>query len=164
MTLSPGEVLPYLRARFQKLSRYVSVPIDEEVHLYADQDEANLVPAEIIEALEHALTPVVQAWERYVPAFYGGSALIVRAEVRNTMVGVIDDDPHLGWGTLIGGGLKLEHIACDHFDILRPEFADRLAAILGAYLLDGVGPPAIHAAADVASGARRRDLPLSVGD
>ena len=77
---------------------------------------------------------MLQAWERYVPRFYDGPVLIVRAEIRNVMIGVIDDDPFLGWGPFIGGGVQLERIACSHYDILRPEFSDQLTAILQRYL------------------------------
>ncbi len=134
LSLGRGSTMSYLGARFGKLSRYVMTPEEEKLKLYADQDEAQLVPAHIIEELEKSLTPVLQAWERYVPRFYDGPVLIVRAEVRNMMIGVIDDDPFLGWGPFIGGGVQLERIDCSHFDILRPEFSGELTAILQKYL------------------------------
>jgi thioesterase domain-containing protein len=134
VSLGPGKTLPYLWTRFGKLSRYINGPIEEELNLYRDQDEGQLVPRDVLDALEKSLAPVLKAWERYVPQFYAGAALVVRADVRLGMVGVVDEDPALGWGPIIGGGLKLERLDCNHFQLLRPEFARRLAALLNRYL------------------------------
>ncbi len=134
VSLGPGKTLPYLWTRFGKLSRYINGPIEEELNLYRDQDGGDLLPREMLDALERSLAPVLRAWEQYVPQFYGGAALVVRADVRLGMVGVVDDDPALGWGPIIGGGLKLERLDCNHFQLLRPEFASRLAALLQRYL------------------------------
>ncbi len=126
--------LRYLRTRFGNAFRLLRRPRETELSLYSDQDESSMVPAEMIEALERQLKPVLEAWERYVPQFYPGSVLIIRAEVRLQMIGVIDDDPQLGWGALIGGGVQLEPIACDHFSILHAANARRLASILTPHL------------------------------
>ena len=141
LLLRPVEGVRYLGSRFGKLSRYVGTPDEEAPSLYADQEEAQLVPEHVIASLETALTPVLRAWERYEPEFYAGAALIVRADIRRPMIGVIDDDPHLGWGPIIGGGVLLERIACSHFDILRPEFSAELATILARHLASADGTP-----------------------
>jgi len=134
LALQPRVGLRYLATRVGKLSRFVRTP-HAELELYADQDEAHMVPPEVIEEMEQALTPVLRAWERYVPRFYGGRMLLVRAEVRQAMVGVIDDDPLLGWGPVAGGGVDMLPIACDHFEILHAVNAPPLAALLAPYLL-----------------------------
>ena len=129
----------YLRKRFGNASRMMRRVQAEDLHLYADQKEAEMVPAHVIEALERAVKPVIRAWERYVPTFYPGSALVIRADIRHVMIGVSDVDPLLGWGPLVGGGVFRERIAADHFTILHATNAERLAAILTRYL--GSGAP-----------------------
>lgn len=137
-TLPTRNAIAYLATRVGKLGRFFGVR-EDDVHLYADQEEASMVPAHIIDGLERALAPVLTAWDAYVPRFYGGPVLLVRADVRRRMIGVIDDDPLLGWGPVVGGLLGVERIACSHFDILRPEFAASLAAILTPWFLSEGG-------------------------
>ena len=48
--------------------------------------------------------------------------------------GAIDADPQLGWGRWAQGGVQLEHIACWHSDVLRPEQATALAAVLQKHM------------------------------
>jgi thioesterase domain-containing protein len=46
----------------------------------------------------------------------------------------MDDDPHLGWGTLVGDRIQLAHIDCDHMKMLEPENLPALAKLLRAWL------------------------------
>jgi thioesterase domain-containing protein len=126
----PDGALRYLAGRIKRLTRYVLPAKPTEVDLFTNEAEADLIPVDVIDGLEAVLTPVVEAWERYVPRFYGGPVVVVRAGIRMNLVGIVDDDPCLGWGTVLGGTLRLEHMACNHFDLVRPEYAEALAEIL----------------------------------
>jgi amino acid adenylation domain-containing protein len=148
-SLGPRATLNYLRRRIANLSRYFVREQEPDLKLYADQEESQLVPAHVIAALEEALTPVLRAWDEYVPGFYPGGVVLLRAEQRTVMIGVIDDDPLLGWGRVIGGGIHLHQIACNHQDVLHPDNAVQLSAILRPYLLsagvsDGVAEARVN--------------------
>lgn len=129
----------YLMRRIGNMSRFVTGPAATELNLYADQEESRMVPAHVIEALERSLGPVLAAWERYVPRFYGGRVLLVRADIRRAMIGVVDVDPLLGWGPVIGGGIRTATMPCDHFAMLHSVNAERLAAILVPELIGTAG-------------------------
>jgi amino acid adenylation domain-containing protein len=133
-SLGPAGMLRYVRERVGKLGRYLGRAEKQDLNLYADQAEVEMVPQHVIAAVEEALAPVLKAWEAYVPRFYGGEVLVIRASVRPFMIGVVDDDPLLGWGPIVGG-LRQEEIVGDHLSIVNPRDADRLANVLRPYLL-----------------------------
>jgi amino acid adenylation domain-containing protein len=145
--------LQYLRKRLGNASRLMRRVQTEDLHLYADQKEAEMVPAHVLKALERAVKPVIRAWERYVPKTYAGSALVIRADIRFEMIGVNDSDPMLGWEPLVLGGVVTEPIAADHFTILHATNAERLAGILTRYLGAGMrmAPPRAAATQSVTS-------------
>ena len=147
--LSSMEGLRYLRARLGNATRHMLRARNTALDLYADQEETHMVPAHVIDALERALKPVIDAWEQYVPQFYPGSALVIRADVRRMMVGVIDADPLLGWGPVVGGGVRSEAIVGDHFTILHATHAERLAAILTRYLVASVESAGVESSAEL---------------
>lgn len=130
----------YLGERVRRTVRAIVHPTPDPVKLYADQDGVQHVPSQVLEALEHALTPVLRAWEDYSARFYGGPVVLIRASVRFNNIGIVDDDPYLGWGQLVGGTLRLEEMPCNHFEMVRPEFATRLAAILSRHLACFIRP------------------------
>ena len=142
LSLGAMDGLRYLCARLGNATHQMLHARNTELVLYADQEEAHMVPAHVIDALEHALKPVIDAWEQYVPQYYPGSALVIRADVRRTMIGVIDADLHLGWGPVVGGGVRSEAIVGDHFTILHATHAERLAEILTRHMLPVVGAEA----------------------
>ncbi len=158
LELGAADGLRYLRTRFGNAFRLLRRPRETELRLYSDQDESSMVPAEMIDALERQLKPVLDAWERYVPQFYPGSVLIIRAEARLQMIGVIDDDPLLGWGSLIGGGVQMEPIACDHFSILHAANARQLASILTPHLDPSPMPRIAGEAAEQVAVVARREI------
>ena len=59
---------------------------------------------------------------------------LVGALLRPSHLGVIDDDPELGWGPLVGGGARLEGLACGHLQMLNPKYAAELAAVQAKHL------------------------------
>jgi thioesterase domain-containing protein len=87
----------------------------------------------VIAGMERAIAPVIAAWERYQPAPYHERVTLLRAEVRQVMIGVTDTDPKLGWGPLLPA-LHVETVACGHFDLLRAAQAPRLAQLIATQL------------------------------
>ena len=85
--------------------------------------------------MERAIAPLVHAWERYRPALYPGRVTLVRAEIRQLMVGVSDTDPRLGWGPVLPT-LRVTSMACTHFDMLRAPNARRLAEVIRVCLAE----------------------------
>lgn len=85
-------------------------------------------------AIEARAQVLYDAWLAYTPRAYPGSITIARATVRPPRLGVMDDDPHLGWGALVGDRIRLAHIDCDHMEILEPQNLPALAALLRGWL------------------------------
>lgn len=128
LALRPADAWRYLAERVWRLRKYV---VRIRPKLFGGSAEALMTPAQ---AMQQSADAVARAWARYVPTFYPGAALLVRAEVRPSHLGVIDDDPELGWGPLVGGGVRLEGLACGHLQMLNPENAAALAAVLAKHL------------------------------
>jgi thioesterase domain-containing protein/acyl carrier protein len=124
----------YLLGRVRRMSRYVVGAPPPELNLYANEADVATVPKHVIDALEATLQPVLQAWERYEPRFYQGDAVLIYATRRRTMIGVVDDDPRLGWGPFIGGSFRVELLDCAHNQMLDAENTADLARILRRYL------------------------------
>lgn len=128
LALGPAQAARYLGERVSRLRKYV-MPKHEQI--FAGTAEASTSPAI---AMQRSANAVGRAWERYVPSPYAGSVLLIRAEVRASYPGLIDDDPEMGWGSLVGGGVRLESMHCAHLKILKPEHAATLASILVQHL------------------------------
>ena len=128
LALGPAQAARYLGERVSRLRKYV-MPKHEQI--FAGTAEASTSPAI---AMQRSANAVGRAWERYVPSPYAGSVLLIRAEVRASYPGLIDDDPEMGWGSLVGGGVRLESMHCAHLQILKPEHAATLASILVQHL------------------------------
>jgi amino acid adenylation domain-containing protein len=135
LTLSPARAASYVGTRLRRAVRRV-LPLPPPL-LYHDQPDIELVPTHMIEALEHALRPVLQAWERYRPQPYDGRTLIVRADIRPVMIGVNDDDPRLGWSPVLRGEVLLDRLPSDHFAMFHAENVSRFVTMLERYLLEG---------------------------
>jgi thioesterase domain-containing protein len=74
------------------------------------------------------------AWLAYTARPYPGALSIVRATVRAPRLGVTDDDPYLGWSRLVGSGIRVADIQCDHMRMLEPENLPALATLLRGWL------------------------------
>ena len=129
-SLGPRAMGAYLGMRLGNVARALVGAGRAERALYLDADPDGELPEAAIDAVEAALAPVVEAWLRYEPRPYAGPVLLVRAAIRRDLVGVVDADPLLGWGPMLCGPVRVAEMACDHFGILRPAQAARLAAIL----------------------------------
>lgn len=135
--MGPAAMLEYLALRAGNVARGLVGAGRAERALFGEATAADEVPTDAIAGVERALAPVVNAWLRYTPRPYAGPVLLVRAAIRRAMVGVVDTDPMLGWGPLLCGPVRVEPMACDHWAMLRPEHAPRLAA-----LITSAAPPA----------------------
>lgn len=124
----PPDAWRYLSRRVWNLRKYV---VDVRPKLFDGQAVAALSAAR---AMQESADAVERAWARYVPAHYPGGVLLVRAAVRPSYPGVVDDDPEMGWGPLVGGGIRLESLPCGHIQMLDRANARALAQVLEPHL------------------------------
>lgn len=134
MSLGPRSALRYVSERTSQLSRKVRGTPPPPHTLFDKEEDLALIPPNVIERMERALVPLITAWEAYVPGRYDGPVTLVRADIRQQMIGVLDVDPLLGWGGVLTN-LTTTRMACGHFDLLRAPQAPRLAEILKAVLI-----------------------------
>ncbi len=127
--LGPRGLVSYVRQRWPRVLVRLKLRSEEPHRLFVKEEGLDLVPREVVETMERAVRPVIDAWERYVPEPYPAPVTLVRAEVRQLMVGVRDDDPQLGWGSLLPD-LRVVDLPVDHFELLRAPNAGRLARVL----------------------------------
>ena len=128
LALKPAEAARYLGERVSRLRKYF---ITERQQIFSGNAEASTSPAI---AMQRSADTVGRAWKRYVPSSYAGAMLLIRAEVRPSYPGLIDDDPEMGWGSLVEAGVQLESMQCAHLQILKPDHAAALASILLKHL------------------------------
>jgi amino acid adenylation domain-containing protein len=133
LSLGPRGMLRYLRERAPRVARRLGLATAEPHRLFTKEADLALVPPDVIDRMERAIAPVIAAWERYQPAPYHERVTLLRAEVRQVMIGVTDTDPKLGWGPLLPA-LHVETVACGHFDLLRAAQAPRLAQLIATQL------------------------------
>ena len=136
LALGPAQAWRYLAERVWNLRKYV---VRIRPKLFDGDAEASMPPGQ---AMQQSADAVDRARARYVPTFYPGTVLLVRAEVRPSYLGVIDDDPEMGWGPLVGGGVRLESLGSGHVQMLNPESARALASLLAKHLAPREAPVA----------------------
>ena len=85
------------------------------------------------QAMGRVLVLVMRAWRLYVPGFYPGRAVLVRAEARPRYPGNIYDHA-MGWDRIVGGGVEVESLPCTHLELLQPQTAPALARLLAKHL------------------------------
>jgi amino acid adenylation domain-containing protein len=85
------------------------------------------VPRELLDVKQAAYLAAAQ----YVPGPYSGSAILFRAGQHPCS---LDDDPTLGWGKLVGGGVEVRVVPGDHNTIAVGENAAVLAREIMAAL------------------------------
>ena len=134
VSLGPSGAVRYLRDRLQQVARRLRGEPPPRGRLFETEEDVALIPADVIERMERALHPLVRAWESYVPARYDGRVTLVRADIRQAMVGVDDTDPLLGWSGVLTN-LQTVRMGCGHFDVLRAPQAATLARILRSALV-----------------------------
>ena len=69
--------------------------------------------------------------------------MLIRAAVKDRRLGVDNRDPHLGWSELIGQGIEVHDMPCNHHRMVDPKYARSLAQIL-AHCIAGNAAPALR--------------------
>ncbi|MFA7504732.1 MAG: amino acid adenylation domain-containing protein [Burkholderiaceae bacterium] len=113
------------------------------------ENAPELADMAIARSMNESANALMDIWDRHDPGRYEGTMLIVRAAIREELAGVVDDDPQLGWGDLVGGPIRVCDLHSSHNDMLAEEHSVALAAILSEYL---PVPPAIPPAGDADAG------------
>jgi thioesterase domain-containing protein len=131
LKLGPGESRAYFADRVRSLRKYLK---PERVYPPVFAEDVVEKAMEAARAIEARSQAVYDAWLAYEPRKYRGAISVVRATVRPTRLGVMDDDPHLGWGRLNGNRVRLAHIDCDHMKMLEPQNLPALAKLLRGWL------------------------------
>src|SRR5690606_12977351 len=103
------------------------------------ENSPELADMAIARAMNESANAMMAIWERHEPDRYDGPMLVVRAAIREDLAGVIDNDPQLGWSSLVDGPIRVRDLESAHNDMLAAEHADALAGILLEYLQ--AGPP-----------------------
>ncbi len=129
VSLGPRGAAEYVLGRLPRVAVRLGLREPEPHRLFAHEADSDLVPPEVIAAMERAIAPLVSAWERHEPKRLDAPVTLLRAEQRQAMIGVSDTDPRLGWGPLLPH-LRVVSLPCSHFDLLRAPNAPRLADVI----------------------------------
>jgi thioesterase domain-containing protein/acyl carrier protein len=124
----------YLIERFKMLKKYIGLAKRAEPKVFKSNNTVDK-SATIVQAIEAAALPVYGAWLSYVPTHFPGRMTLIRAEIREHRPGVIEDDPQMGWGALVGQGVDIASLHCEHSQMLDAQHSRALAALLGERLL-----------------------------
>jgi thioesterase domain-containing protein len=123
------QAVTYLVERFKMLKKYVGLATRIEPTVFKSKDIVDQSAA-IVRTIESRAQPIYNAWLSYRPTFYPGRMTLIRAEMREYRPGVVDDDPRMGWGALVGDGVDVASLQCEHEQMLDAQHARALAALL----------------------------------
>jgi thioesterase domain-containing protein/acyl carrier protein len=132
----PREAAAYLLERVRRLKKYFGFAERTDLSVFKRKDLVETM-AGVARAIEARAQSIYLAWDAYEPSFYPGRMTLVRAEIREVPPGVVADDPQMGWGPLIGGGVDVVGLRCGHTQMLDEPHAPVLAALLQARLQRG---------------------------
>ena len=125
----PREAVAYLIERVRRLKKYVGLADRVEPKVFKSHEAID--PTTIVRSIEARARPLYDAWLAYQPRPYAGSLLLIRAEVRDYMPGVVADDRSMGWGRLITRGVDIVSLHdARHEDMLDAQHSRALAALL----------------------------------
>jgi aspartate racemase len=132
-TLAPSASVAYVAERIVRLQKYLKRAAPKVYpQVFREDDAARRTEA--ARAIQARAELIYDAWRAYVPRFYPGRLTLIRAEVRNKTPGVIDNDPLMGWGKLVGDGIDVAHLPCAHSEMLEARHARALARLLNERL------------------------------
>jgi thioesterase domain-containing protein len=127
----PREAAAYLLERVRRLKKYFGLA--ERVQPTVFKSHQPVDPTTIVRSIEARARPLYEAWRAYEPGPYPGRLLLIRAEVRDYMPGVVADDRSMGWSRLIAQGVEIVSLnEARHEDMLDARHAPALAALLDA--------------------------------
>lgn len=132
-SLGRSQMGSYLVTRVRRLKKYVGLVDEPRVFKAGDEVHDTAIARDI----EARAQPIYGAWRAYVPARYRGRMTLVRAGIRDSLPGVVDDDLLMGWGPLIGGGVDVAVVLCAHDEMLDATHSRALASVLAPRLSDG---------------------------
>jgi len=125
LRMRPAQMLAYLGGRARWMLRHL---LGRDRGLF-DGEEVERTAVTL--AMEQSARAVFSAWRSYQPHHYPGRVLLIRAEERAPLVGVVpDSDPTYGWGALSGDGVDLRSMYCLHNRMLHTPHVAELARIL----------------------------------
>ncbi|MCO5121671.1 MAG: thioesterase domain-containing protein, partial [Burkholderiaceae bacterium] len=111
------------------------------------ENARELAETDVAQAMSATAEAMLALWEAHEdPGSYDGDLLVIRAR-RPFRPSVIDDDPQLGWSSLVSGTISVRDHDADHMSMLRPEHVRDLADILLEFLGTPPGGP-VGAASD----------------
>jgi outer membrane protein OmpA-like peptidoglycan-associated protein/thioesterase domain-containing protein len=88
----------------------------------------------VARARQASTDAMLEVWRVFEPGRHAGRMLVIRAARSPLRPSVVDDDPALGWGSLVDGGLALRALDCAHREMLDAAQAPALARILEPFL------------------------------
>ena len=106
----------------------------------------------VARSLAESANATFAVWRDYKPAFYPGAMVLIRAGLRPPEPGYLDNDLYQGWTPLIGGGISLRTLPCEHRRMLDAQHAPVLAAVLQSCLMQA---PATLLQPNMAQAAQR---------
>ena len=152
-----------LRQSFAENVRHLRARLDWVAWLMRERDlfehAGELARTSVAQSMKASAEAFYTMWRAHAPGRYGGPMLVVRAGIRPQRPGVVDDDPRLGWSTLVDGPIEFRDLDADHLSMLEPAHAPQLAAILSEYLGAVPRDPAQHLEPTVGERAGPRHSP-----
>lgn len=135
LTLSWGIEVTWNDLGLKREDLSLQKPDEQLDRLWNMAKEAGVIPpdAELFEGrhLLKVFRANAEALINYVPREYPGRLTLIRT---NDHVREIAQDPTLGWGGLVKGGIDLYAIDASHYTIVREPFVEEVARILAACL------------------------------
>jgi thioesterase domain-containing protein len=125
LSFGPRESITYLTERFRSLKKYF-----KRVYPQVFQQSDTASPTKAERAVQAWAQVIYDAWLAYVPAFYPGRLTLARANARARRLGVIDNDPFMGWASLTDKSIDLATLNCAHNEMLDAKHAPALARLL----------------------------------
>jgi amino acid adenylation domain-containing protein len=125
--LGPVGAWHHLRER---LAWYAAQRRGERERLFDDE----VGDSAVARAMQASADAMLEVWHAFEPGRHAGRMLVIRAARRPLRPSVVDDDPALGWGRLVDGGLDLRVLDCAHRQMLDAAQAPALARILEDFL------------------------------
>ncbi|MFA7505415.1 MAG: amino acid adenylation domain-containing protein [Burkholderiaceae bacterium] len=112
--------------------------LDESI--FTAEGRAEIGDSALARDLQEHASATLALWRSYQPApGESGRLVLITTAQRDHRQSYVDDDPLLGWGPLVPGGIERHEMACHHREMLDADKAPLLAAILDPVLREMKG-------------------------
>jgi amino acid adenylation domain-containing protein len=129
----PGPLLGQAIAHLRWLRESRGGRVDESI--FTAEARAQIGDVALARDLQEHASAVLALWRGYRPApSESGGLVLIEAQRRDHRRSYVDEDPLLGWGPFVPGGIERHQMACHHREMLDPDKAPLLAGILSALL------------------------------